>query len=620
MTKWSYRTGIALWLIILMIPFYILLSFLHPGTPHKDAEIFVPYTGNTTRIMGDNPTGMSLKISRIKYPTADYYSRPNFVVVLDNEPLSALPSASLLAPPLRSVLLISGGTGDKDMIIEEVKRLSPTGINGYQVIIIGNFPGDYIDSIVEEGLNVKVIASEDPQGLSLQIDKFKNNFIEKKSKNILVASADKWKNLLPGLAWSVRSGDSIFFIKDNKIPEGLKQKAGQEKNKLKIFYFGELDKDMEEKLNKLGEIDILSNPDPAVLSANFAQYYNQTSGLGWYNRASEGDANLNVILTDAEWYNALLGASLNSSDKFGPLLITDTQRLSPAAENFLWSKKPLFWATPAEGPYNHAWIIGNQISYSVQARIDYINEIAPYLTGDEQGLSGLEALLLAHILVCFFGSLWTALHIRMRKPGMFWGTRIMWPLLVSVTGCIGLLIYILSYKNRKPVFTGNGKITWIRPVWNQAAFATAGSLAFGASLMAAFDFLWYVRGIPVLQLKSPLFWLGNPMIIQMVLSYIAALAINLLLFQSVMNSRKKDIPYSRALNKTLLPVFISMTTMFLGMMPVMWWLQMKYLPVMPEADTLLWWGTLLISILAGTLLSYIANWEMVRLNLKEGNG
>lgn len=620
MKKWVFTSGVILWITMIIIPLYILFNYLHPGQPQRDAEIWMPHTVNTTRITGDSPTNLSLKISRIKFPEPGYLKKPHFVIIADNSPVHALPTASLLARPLDTVLFIWEGPGSQDAIISEIRKLSPIGINGYQVILVGKFPEEFIQHFAGEGFGVRIIYDKNPSRLCIELDRLKNQLLGKRSKNILVASSKNLKSLLPGLAWSARTGDSIFILEGSRIPEELRERARKEKNKLKVFYFGKLDQDMEQKLAALGEVEIFAHPDPAVLSARFAAYYSPASGIGWQNRVSAGDSSLNVILTDDTWYHALLGASLNSTDKFGPLLITDTRKLTPAVENYLWSIKPDYWVTPSEGPYNHAWIIGNSISYNVQARVDFINETDSYLTCGKQGLSGLEALLLVHIIMCFLGSLWTALHIRTRKPDMFWDTKIMWPLLVSITGIVGLIVYIASYKNRKPVYMDSGKLAWARPVWNQAAFATASSIAFGASLMLAFAFLWAVRGMPLLTLKGPFFWIGNPMIVQMALSYIFALLINWLVFQSPITSSKKGIPYSLALNQTLLPVFVSMTSVSLGMMPAMWWLQMRYLPSMPEEDTLLWWGTALAALMVGAVLAFIANWEMVRLNLKEGNG
>jgi len=135
---------------------------------------------------------------KISYPEINYYIRPHFVIVSQNEPFSTLPTVSLPAPPFRSVLLISEKTGDRDKIIEEVKRLSPIGIDDCQVIITGNFPTDYINKFIEEGLNVKLIDCKDPVQFSIEIDKFKDNLLDKKSKNILIADESDLKSLLPG--------------------------------------------------------------------------------------------------------------------------------------------------------------------------------------------------------------------------------------------------------------------------------------------------------------------------------------------------------------------------------------------------------------------------------------
>jgi hypothetical protein len=78
--------------------------------------------------------------------------------------------------------------------------------------------------------------------------------------------------------------------------------------------------------------------------------------------------------------DAAAAASLASSGKWGPLLITDTpDALPPELRSFLLDIKPGYETDPTEAVYNHIWLMGDAtaIGGQVQAEIDELAELAP---------------------------------------------------------------------------------------------------------------------------------------------------------------------------------------------------------------------------------------------------
>ena len=82
--------------------------------------------------------------------------------------------------------------------------------------------------------------------------------------------------------------------------------------------------------------------------------------------------------------DAAAAASLASSGKWGPLLITDTtDALPPELRGFLLDIKPGYEADPTRAVYNHVWLMGDAtaIGGQVQAEVDELAELAPVGAG-----------------------------------------------------------------------------------------------------------------------------------------------------------------------------------------------------------------------------------------------
>jgi hypothetical protein len=77
--------------------------------------------------------------------------------------------------------------------------------------------------------------------------------------------------------------------------------------------------------------------------------------------------------------DAAASASLASSGKWGPLLLTDTaDALPPELRSFLLDIKPGYETDPTRAVYNHIWLMGDAtaIGGQVQAEVDELAELA----------------------------------------------------------------------------------------------------------------------------------------------------------------------------------------------------------------------------------------------------
>lgn len=147
---------------------------------------------------------------------------------------------------------------------------------------------------------------------------------------------------------------------------------------------------------------------------------------------------------------------------------------------------------------------------------------------------------------------------------------------------------------------------------------TASAVGIGGVSMVATGFVMNLFGLPPVPAEGPLFWLGSPMVLVMIASYVVAVLISWPLYQTPMIAMFHGQPYSRAL-KTALPVVLgSMASVSLAMFPGMWWLMMWNLPMMPSEESILWFGVMFFTVLMGFLIAWPFNYLFVRAEHKSG--
>ncbi|MHB1685490.1 MAG: hypothetical protein ACYCYO_22210, partial [Bacilli bacterium] len=79
------------------------------------------------------------------------------------------------------------------------------------------------------------------------------------------------------------------------------------------------------------------------------------------------------------WQGAVGSAILSHLGFHAPLLLTDnSQKLPSSLGGYFQSVAPTFLVSPADGPYNMTYVIGNynQVSWPEQSMIDYLSGMA----------------------------------------------------------------------------------------------------------------------------------------------------------------------------------------------------------------------------------------------------
>ena len=136
--------------------------------------------------------------------------------------------------------------------------------------------------------------------------------------------------------------------------------------------------------------------------------------------------------------------------------------------------------------------------------------------------------------------------------------------------------------------------------------------------MIVSGFIATTLGLPLFPNRSPIFWLGTPMVLVMIINYVVAVLISWPIFQTPMLAMFYGQRYSKTLVQALVIVLISMATAALAMNPGMWWLMMWSLPMMPTEESILWFGVMFFTAFLAFLMAWPFNYVFVRLQRKSG--
>jgi hypothetical protein len=184
---------------------------------------------------------------------------------------------------------------------------------------------------------------------------------------------------MPAAAWAARSGDPVFFTGRNQVPSAtlaaLRRHAAAT-----VYVLGPESAISKDAIQQAGRVSAnVQRIGASGAVQNALQFAGYTDGsFGWNITQSPGHgmelANVGRPL------DAAAAASLASSGKWGPLLLTDTpDAVPPELKCFLLSIKPAYESDPTQAVYNHTWLMGDAtaIGGQMQAEIDELSELVP---------------------------------------------------------------------------------------------------------------------------------------------------------------------------------------------------------------------------------------------------
>lgn len=566
---------------ILGVPY----RFVRPPEGYDQPRVHLN-TKNTTRFFGADPSTVAALVSRAVYPATEPANTPDVVILYDPADWRSGLVASSLLRPLNAVLLPSGPTTEA-----EIARVRPAGsaaLNSTQILTLGSVAmpvGNYTTRRIEAD-DVRVLLEQ----------------AGAHPLHVIVVDPNDPATALLAASWAAFSGDLIVFD-EAAAPADLPRYA----------------------LGDAAARDAkrIAGRTPAETSVRFAAYEDpENPFFGWglsYQRANHaliGYRSYTLARPD-DPATALQAANLARRGKPGPLLWSEERTLPQVVNNYLWTQRPAFWVTPAEGPFHHFWVLGSTtaISFPAQGQADYAVEIGPYRMKGP-GMAPMDMLAAVWIALGLASAGWIAFHGGKFLPEQHWTMRLAWPLLALMIGPFGILFYYLAY--HRPVIRRSRMTAWDRPLWLQGLVATASAVGFGGLLMVTTGFIMWLIGLPLVPNDAALFWLGSPMVLMEITTYVVAVLVTWFLYQTPMLGMFHGRSYAAALPKALPIVLGSMAAVSLAMFPGMWWLMMWDLPMMPTEESILWFGVMFFTVFLGFLVAWPFNYLFVRAQTKPG--
>lgn len=628
--------GSIVLVLFMFLTLYVIASRGYgSGTPSDQSNRITWNQKNATRVGGSSTSETAIQALQIAYPATRPANSPGTMVKIADDWRIALAATSLIARPVTAAIIVATDQNTP----REVARLQSTpaaaatpapaspSTQSSPTPIPSPLKTFYIGTA--GGADGESISGNDPASFAAAIDERRAGLNGDLSANVIVVGSESdYRWAMPAAAYCARTGTPVLFVNGNQVPASTITALERRNGTARMFVLGPAAAVSDELVNQLqrfGAVIRIEGSNHFDNAVRFAEFRDPDSGFGWgrTGRGARQFASVNTILVNGEdWHDALAAAHLARGGRSGALLFTEKNRLPPVVDNYLWRQRPIFAATPAEGPFNHVWVVGSfdRIAYGTQAWADYSQEIEQYMTLGESAVSGYEALGISWLILSIACAIWILFHAVKRMPDLMPMMMAAWVIFALMLGPIALWLYVLSYHRRKKM-THEGMTMWERPLWLQTAGATVMMFAFDMMLMCLAVFLVAYIGFPIIRFNGPLYFIGTSMFLMMVLMYLIALVVMMLVFHTPMTMHERRInSYSKAFMAGLPVMIATMSVESLGMMPTMWWQQMFFLPAMqmPTNDDFTMWSTLLFSVFVGFLVVLPFNYWMVKRGKKMG--
>ncbi|KGE20891.1 cell wall-binding repeat-containing protein [Paenibacillus wynnii] len=356
----------------------------------SDTSVSVPWIGtkNTTRINTSDPIEAAVLVSRTLWTAKTDNNRPSSVVLTDvsNWQIAAV-STDLIHHPSNGPVLFFDKESVPSATMDELKRLKPRGAEGnndIQIVIVGPVAASVEEQLKSLKMKTDKIAGDEPAAVAKAIDAYYAKAAGELPQAVIIGSMDSPEYTLPAVNWIAHMPEPLLYVKKEEIPAptvaALKERAGN----ATIYVLGPksvISAQVEDELKTYGKVTRIAGDDPYENAIAFAQFKDTRNEFGW-GIGTPGH-NFSFTTTDSTML-AIAAAPFSHLGKHAPLIFTDKDGMPDPVMEFTATLQPKFQKSPAEGPYNHAWITGdaNTISAAAQSEIDDMLEISPASGGN----------------------------------------------------------------------------------------------------------------------------------------------------------------------------------------------------------------------------------------------
>ncbi|MCL6603899.1 MAG: cell wall-binding repeat-containing protein [Paenibacillus sp.] len=361
-----------------------------PNETSNASSVAVPWIGtkNTTRINSSDPVQAAVLVSRTLWTAESNNNRPSSVVLTDvNNWQIAAVSTDLIHHPSNGPVLFFDKENVPSATMDELKRLNPKGAegnDGIQIVIVGPVTASVEEKLKSLDLKVDKIEGDEPAAVAQAIDAYYAKAAGELPQAVVIGSMDSPEYTLPAVNWIAHMPEPLLYVKKDEIPastvEALKERAG----KATIYVLGPksvISAKVEDELRSYGTVTRISGDNPYDNAIAFAQFKDNSNDFGW--GITTPGHNLSFLTTDSTML-AIAAAPFSHLGKHAPLLFTEKGGMPDSVMEYTAILQPKFQKSPAEGPYNHAWVTGDNTSITTKAQseIDDMLEISPASGGD----------------------------------------------------------------------------------------------------------------------------------------------------------------------------------------------------------------------------------------------
>lgn len=622
--------SIALALLMAWTLYVIASRGIGFGKPSDQSNRVTWNQKNAARVGGASDAETIPLILQTAFPATRRENRPGVIIIVGDDWHAALAATPLIARPINAALVQS--TADAGLQREAERLRAPVALPQAApspapagTTTLESTPTQAAPAFPA----TEQLTGTDPSIIAAGVDERLATVAGNQSENVMVVSADAdYRWALPAGSYAARTETPVLFVTKDGVPPATDAALKRRGGRARIFVLGPNDAvsaGVFDQLKQFGAVTRIEGDNYFENAVRFAEFRDEAAGFGWGHSGQRARqwATVNSILVSGDrWQDGVFASHLARAGKSGPLLFIERDRLPAVVDNHLWRQRPAFSNTPAEGPFNHVWVVGgfDRIAYGPQAWADYSQEIEQYMTLGDSAVSGFEALGLGWVIFSIASAIWILFHSIKRLPGVMPMMKAAWTIFALLFGPLAVWFYVKSYHRREKM-EHDGMMMWQRPMWAQVVSATVMMFAFDMMLMVLAVFIIASFGFPIIRFNSPIYWLGSSMFLMMVLMYVIALVVMMLVFHTPMTMHEQKInSYGKAFLVGLPIMLATMTVESLGMMPTMWWAQMLYLPAMqmPTGDDFTMWVTLLMSVFVGFLVVLPFNYRMVKRGAKMG--
>lgn len=373
-------------------------------------------TKHTTRLYGKNAFQKAVAVTQLVYPadgaTGENDSFPDdrprgLTLVTPDDPLTAITATPLIHFPDNAPVLYVTRDGIPKITRNEIQRLKPVGIgrnNGVKAFVVGAAANPAVLSALRQlGLKYETVTGSDPATLADNVDKLYGSIQNpdqgfpimsgsatgegSSTTDVVIGSTagTNWRYLLPATHWVSHMPTGLLWVTPDGVPQATIDALERRNGHAQIYVYGGpnvISSQIVKELGQYGAISRITEDDvvaynnptpntPPTTAVAFAKMWDPVGMMGW-NIVGPGHGF--TLVRQNDWQGAVGSAILSHLGFHAPLLLTNRKTTLPTLlDGYYKEVAPSFLVSPADGPYNMTYVIGDygSISWKQQAQIDH---------------------------------------------------------------------------------------------------------------------------------------------------------------------------------------------------------------------------------------------------------